>query len=148
MRWRAKLGKLLSWARFARWGGTVGPDVEGTPGLAGQWSAPPTRQQVRACRVAQHTLLSKRQCQPSLTAPNMSLLTMPRAACSYQDGAAPPERLREYAACKRLPELPSPLEFLSYLFAAGNLLAGPFFEARDFKDYIERKVSRGGRCGG
>ncbi|KAL4442125.1 hypothetical protein ABPG77_011386 [Micractinium sp. CCAP 211/92] len=60
-------------------------------------------------------------------------------AVSYQDGAAPPEGLREYAARKRLPELPSPLEFLSYLFAAGNLLAGPFFEARDFKDYVERK---------
>lgn len=48
--------------------------------------------------------------------------------------------MREYAAAKRLHELPSLLEFLSYLFAAGNLLAGPFFEARDFKDYIERKA--------
>lgn len=60
-------------------------------------------------------------------------------AVSYQDGGAPPGKLREYAGRKRLPALPSPLEFFSYLFAAGNLLAGPFFEARDYFDYVERK---------
>ena len=59
---------------------------------------------------------------------------------SYQDGGKPAEQLQEYAARKRLRQLPSPLEFFSYLFAAGNLLAGPFFEASDFFDYVQRKV--------
>ncbi|KAI7837279.1 hypothetical protein COHA_008893 [Chlorella ohadii] len=60
-------------------------------------------------------------------------------AVSYQDGGKPAEQLQEYAARKRLRQLPSPLEFFSYLFAAGNLLAGPFFEASDFFDYVQRK---------
>lgn len=59
---------------------------------------------------------------------------------SYQDGGKPAAKLQEYAARKRLRQLPSPLEFFSYLFAAGNLLAGPFFEASDFFDYVQRKV--------
>lgn len=61
---------------------------------------------------------------------------------SYQDGVK--EQLTEYAAQKQLLELPSLLEFFSYLFAAGNLLAGPFFEARDYFDYVDRKVPREG----
>lgn len=60
-------------------------------------------------------------------------------AVSYQDGGKPAAKLQEYAARKRLRQLPSPLEFFSYLFAAGNLLAGPFFEASDFFDYVQRK---------
>lgn len=52
------------------------------------------------------------------------LLCRASAACSYQDGAKPASQLHSYAAKKRLQALPSPLEFLSYLFAAGNLLAG------------------------
>lgn len=59
---------------------------------------------------------------------------------SYQDGSRPAERLSEYGAKKQLQRLPSLQEFFSYLFAAGNLLAGPFFEAKDYLDYIERKV--------
>lgn len=58
---------------------------------------------------------------------------------SYQDGSRPAERLSEYGAKKQLQRLPSLQEFFSYLFAAGNLLAGPFFEAKDYLDYIERK---------
>ena len=50
------------------------------------------------------------------------------------------EKLREYSAAKRLRALPTPLEFASYCFAAGNLLAGPFFEATDYFDYVRREV--------
>lgn len=45
-----------------------------------------------------------------------------------------------YIRAKQLQELPSPLEFLSYVFAAGNLLAGPFFECKDYLDFIARRV--------
>ena len=41
--------------------------------------------------------------------------------------------------------MPSPLEWLSYIFASGNLLAGPFFEFRDYRNYVER---RGAWAGG
>lgn len=67
---------------------------------------------------------------------------------SYQDGGKAAAQLQEYAARKRLRQLPSPLEFFSYLFAAGNLLAGPFFEASDFYDYVQRKVGAGMAWGG
>ena len=63
--------------------------------------------------------------------------------CSYQDGCKEAEQLGDYAARKRLQALPSPLHFFSYLFAAGNLLAGPFFEASDYFDYIRRQASLG-----
>lgn len=68
------------------------------------------------------------------------LAAPPSPPCSYQDGGKSAEQLQEYAARKRLRQLLSPLEFFSYLFAAGNLLAGPFFEASDFFDYVQRKV--------
>lgn len=48
-------------------------------------------------------------------------------------------RLKGYSLAKALHRMPSPLEFFSYVFAAGNLLAGPFFEAHDYFDYIDRK---------
>ncbi len=35
--------------------------------------------------------------------------------------------------------LPNPLEFLSFVFCLGNLLAGPYIEFTDFKDFIELK---------
>ena len=61
------------------------------------------------------------------------------AAVCYQDGLLPAEQLRAYAAEKRLHRLPSLLEYCSYVFASGNLLAGPFFEAHDYFQYIERQ---------
>lgn len=75
----------------------------------------------------------------------MPLHSTPPLLCSYQDGARPAGALQGYAAQKALAGLPSPLEYLSYLFAAGNLLAGPFYEARDFLDYVRRQV-RGCGC--
>ena len=35
--------------------------------------------------------------------------------------------------------MPSLLEWLSYVFASGNLLAGPFFELKDYQDYVQRQ---------
>lgn len=35
--------------------------------------------------------------------------------------------------------MPSLLEFMSYCWAAGNLLSGPFFEFNDYMDYITRQ---------
>ena len=35
--------------------------------------------------------------------------------------------------------MPSPLEWLSFTFASGNLLAGPYFELSDYLDFVNRK---------
>ena len=40
--------------------------------------------------------------------------------------------LKPYQSAHRLTRMPSVLEGLSYLFAAGNLLAGPHFELSDY----------------
>ncbi|GLC46847.1 hypothetical protein PLESTB_001540800 [Pleodorina starrii] len=49
------------------------------------------------------------------------------------------EDLTAYQAAHQLVSTPTPLEFLSYLFGLGNLLAGPFFEFTDYKDFMELK---------
>lgn len=55
--------------------------------------------------------------------------------------ARPPSRqdLSPYQAAHQLPYTPSPLAFMSYLFGMGNLLAGPFYEFTDYKQFIELK---------
>lgn len=53
--------------------------------------------------------------------------------------AAAHDKQGSYQERTRLHALPSPLEFASYVFAFGNLLAGPFFEMRDYLDYINRR---------
>lgn len=47
--------------------------------------------------------------------------------------------LKAYQRAHRLARLPTPLEGLSYLFAAGNLLAGPHFELSDYLAFVERR---------
>ncbi len=49
-----------------------------------------------------------------------------------------PQVLREYGRSKRITTLPNPLEFFAYLFACGNLLAGPFYEYADYSHYIHK----------
>ncbi|KDD76279.1 membrane-bound O-acyltransferase [Helicosporidium sp. ATCC 50920] len=61
------------------------------------------------------------------------------AAVCYQDGARSIEKLRPYAVGNRLEELPGALEFFAYCFASGNLLAGPFYEIKDFLDYASSR---------
>ncbi|CAK0783622.1 hypothetical protein CVIRNUC_006821 [Coccomyxa viridis] len=61
------------------------------------------------------------------------------AGVSYQDGLKKPEELSPYQQRHRLTKMPSPLEWLSFTFASGNLLAGPYFELSDYLDFINRK---------
>ncbi|EFJ48091.1 hypothetical protein VOLCADRAFT_120919 [Volvox carteri f. nagariensis] len=49
------------------------------------------------------------------------------------------EDLSAYQAAHQLVSTPTLLEFLSYLFGLGNLLAGPFFEFSEYKEFIELK---------
>lgn len=46
--------------------------------------------------------------------------------------------LPPHAARMALRRPPSALEFSSYLFAAGNLLAGPHYDLAEFREYVER----------
>lgn len=94
-----------------------------------------------ANHIAQASGMSWKEGQLDFTGAQMVLtLKLVAIAICYQDGGLEDDsQLRDYAKAKRLTHLPSPLEFLSYLFAAGNLLAGPFFEAKDYFDYVERK---------
>lgn len=68
----------------------------------------------------------------------MLTLKLIAVAMCYQDGVRGNDAvLRDYAKSKKLQSLPSVLEFFSYCFAAGNLLSGPFFEAKDYFDFIK-----------
>ena len=49
------------------------------------------------------------------------------------------QELSPYQQRHRLTKLPSLLEWLSFTFASGNLLAGPYFELSDYLDYMERR---------
>eukprot|EP01025_Chloroclados_australasicus_P031139 TRINITY_DN3141_c0_g1_i2.p1 TRINITY_DN3141_c0_g1~~TRINITY_DN3141_c0_g1_i2.p1 ORF type:complete len:490 (+),score=42.82 TRINITY_DN3141_c0_g1_i2:298-1767(+) len=61
-------------------------------------------------------------------------------AISRADGVADSSKtLTVYAQSKRLDRVPSLLEYFSYTFAYGNLLAGPFFEYKDFLNFISRE---------
>lgn len=66
-------------------------------------------------------------------------LKLVSVAMCYQDGACSDKsRLHPYGLSKMITTCPSILEYFSYLFAAGNLLSGPTFEAKDYFDYINR----------
>ena len=49
------------------------------------------------------------------------------------------QELSPYQQRHRLTKMPSPLEWLSFTFASGNLLAGPYFELSDYLDFINRR---------
>lgn len=72
----------------------------------------------------------------------LTLKLIALAVC-YQDGERNKNRdhdqLKTYPKQKAIHSLPTPLEYLSYLLSAGTLLAGPFFEAKDYFDYINRR---------
>lgn len=94
-----------------------------------------------ANHIAQASGMAWKEGQLDFTGAQMVLtLKLVAIAICYQDGARDNDaNLRDYAKAKQLTRLPSLLEFFSYLFAVGNLLSGPFFEARDYFDYVERK---------
>ena len=73
-----------------------------------------------------------------MTLPPLALATVHLLAVTY--GELCLQELRPYQESMKLHLMPSLLEFFSYVFAAGNLLAGPFFEFRDYIEFIERKV--------
>ena len=51
----------------------------------------------------------------------------------------PAQELSPYQQAHAVRRLPSLLEWLSFMFSAGNLLAGPYFELSDYLAYIERR---------
>jgi lysophospholipid acyltransferase len=51
----------------------------------------------------------------------------------------PKQEMSPYQQAHALTRLPSPLEWLSFIFAGGNLLAGPYFELSDYLAYTERR---------
>lgn len=53
--------------------------------------------------------------------------------------ALPMQDLSSYQQSHKLTRLPSVLEWLSFVFASGNLLAGPYFELSDYLNFVERK---------
>ena len=61
------------------------------------------------------------------------------SAAAFPPSVAVTQELTSYQESRKLVAMPSPLEWLSYIFASGNLLAGPFFELRDYRDYIQRQ---------
>jgi lysophospholipid acyltransferase len=70
-------------------------------------------------------------------------------AVCYQDGLKEDKDLSPYQHSHKLRELPSPPAYLSYLFSFGNLLAGPYFEVKDYLQFVEREgVWAGGNGGG
>ncbi|KAK9819931.1 hypothetical protein WJX72_004021 [[Myrmecia] bisecta] len=66
------------------------------------------------------------------------VLKLISTAVTYQDGVRKPELLNAYQQAHVVKRMPSLLEYLSYLFAAGNLLSGPHFELSDYLNYIQR----------
>ena len=54
-------------------------------------------------------------------------------------GNLPAQELSPYQQAHAVRRLPSLLEWLSFMFSAGNLLAGPYFELADYLAYIERR---------
>ena len=51
---------------------------------------------------------------------------------------SPAQDMSAYQQAHVVRQLPSLLEWLSFIFAGGNLLAGPYFELSDYLAYIER----------
>ena len=54
-------------------------------------------------------------------------------------GNVPAQELSPYQQAHAVRRLPSLLEWLSFMFSAGNLLAGPYFELADYLAYIKRR---------
>lgn len=52
--------------------------------------------------------------------------------------------MSEYAATHAVEAVPNPLEYLSFIFGLGNLLAGPYLEYVDYRDFLEQKGVSGG----
>jgi len=60
-------------------------------------------------------------------------------AFCYKDGGEKEENLMKEQIERRVINIPSPLEMMSYVFFCGACICGPFFEYSDYINYIERK---------
>jgi MBOAT, membrane-bound O-acyltransferase family len=69
------------------------------------------------------------------------ILTAKLSALSfcYKDGGEKEETLLPEQKERKVVELPSVLELLSYVFFCSGCIVGPFFEFSDYKMYIEEK---------
>ncbi len=56
----------------------------------------------------------------------------------YKDGAEKEENLFPEQKALKVVEMPSLIQFLSYVFYSGGCLMGPFFEYSDYIKFIER----------
>ena len=56
----------------------------------------------------------------------------------YRDGGENPKDLTEDQRVRKVDQMPSPLELLSYTFYANACAVGVFFEFSDYKRFIER----------
>jgi len=75
----------------------------------------------------------------------MFLKVAATAHCRQDGTLAKDERekkLNAYQRQKLIEAAPTLLEFFSYIFCFGHLLAGPFCEFKDYKDFVERKGVR------
>ncbi|BDA41335.1 Lysophospholipid acyltransferase 2 [Coccomyxa sp. Obi] len=93
-----------------------------------------------ACHVAASSGSKWKEGQVDFTGAMMVLaLKLISAGVSYQDGLRKAEDLTPYQQAHKLTQMPSMLEWLSFVFASGNLLAGPYFELSDYLNFIQRK---------
>ncbi|EIE25092.1 membrane bound O-acyl transferase family protein [Coccomyxa subellipsoidea C-169] len=93
-----------------------------------------------ACHVAASSGSKWKEGQVDFTGAMMVLaLKLISAGVSYQDGLRKSEELTPYQQAHKLTQMPSVLEWLSFTFASGNLLAGPYFELADYLNFIQKK---------
>lgn len=96
---------------------------------------------IRRSHVLQASGLSWKEGQLDFTGAQMVLtLKLIAIGVCYQDGRSGQSYASHYRQSMRLPTLPGLLEYYSYCFAYGNLLAGPFFEAKEYFDFMARQV--------
>lgn len=60
-------------------------------------------------------------------------------ATNVSDSYKDEKHLRQHEREWMIPAAPRPLEYASYIFATGNLLAGPHFHFKAYSEYIERR---------
>jgi lysophospholipid acyltransferase len=92
-----------------------------------------------ACHVASASGSAWKEGKMDFTGSQMIVtLKIISAAVTYQDGLKHEKDLTAYQQAHKLRGMPNLLEYLSYVFASGNLLAGPTFELSDYLTFIEK----------
>ena len=60
-------------------------------------------------------------------------------ACEYKDGGEPEQKLTKHQIENQVRELPSVLQYLSFIFFCPGCIVGPAFEFTDFVNLMELK---------